>query len=64
MPLHPQAQAVVDDMGSRRQIDPTMSPQTVRELMDAQLMALRAAAPEVGKGRGPAHRWTRRPPAP
>ncbi len=49
MPLHPQAQAVIDDMGSRRQIDPTMSPQTVRELMDAQLMALRAPAPKVGK---------------
>lgn len=50
MPLHPQAQAVIDDMGSRRQIDPvTMSPQSVRELMDAQLMALRAPAPEVGK---------------
>lgn len=50
MPLHPQAQAVIDDMGSRRQIDPEkMSPQAVRELMDAQLMALRAPAPEVGK---------------
>ena len=50
MPLHPQARAVLDDLGSRRQVDPaTMSPQTVRELMDAQLMALRAPAPAVGK---------------
>ncbi len=50
MPLHPQAQAVLDDLGSRRQIDPAaMSPQAVREVMDAQLMALRAPAPEIGK---------------
>lgn len=50
MPLHPQAQAVIDGMGSRRQINPaTMSPQAAREVMDAQLMALRAPAPEVGK---------------
>lgn len=37
-------------MGSRRQIDPaTMSPQAAQEVMDAQVMARRAPAPEVGK---------------
>ena len=50
MTLHPQAQAVLDGMASRGTLDPAaLSPQAVRQAMDAQLMALRAPAPEVGK---------------
>ena len=41
---------MVDGLGRRGSLDATtMTPQSVREIMDAQLMALRAPAPEVGR---------------